>query len=223
MAFSRERVRVAKAMYQSTIFGVEVDLNLRVRISVESNKFWKSVRNSGLSYTVVLGYQSSKDRISLYRGAEVLEEASLLSLASFRKSQYFGGGFVWFRARTQECERTFSKKFKQPQTYIFATSYHRPSMWQSLRKSDFSILHTYCRYLQQSALKFLANPTKWRPKTLTRSITNKRHVKPPSGRVVKYQWNTWNRTRFKAQIKRVDWRLTQFDWSYLDRPRPFCL
>ena len=53
MAFSRERVRVAKAMYQSTIFGVEVDLNLRVRIFVKGHKFWKSVRNSGLSYTVV--------------------------------------------------------------------------------------------------------------------------------------------------------------------------
>ena len=39
MAFSRNKVKVAKAMYQSTIFGVEVDPNLKVRISVEGHKF----------------------------------------------------------------------------------------------------------------------------------------------------------------------------------------
>ena len=38
MTFSRDTVKVAKAMYQSTIFGVEVDPNLKVQISVESHK-----------------------------------------------------------------------------------------------------------------------------------------------------------------------------------------
>ena len=35
MAFSRNKVKVAKAMYQSTIFSVEVDPNLKV----EGHKF----------------------------------------------------------------------------------------------------------------------------------------------------------------------------------------
>ena len=46
-------------------------------------------------------------------------------------------------------------KSKRPETYIFRTSSPKALFWQILRKSDFSILHTLSRFLQQTALKAL--------------------------------------------------------------------
>ena len=42
---------------------------------------------------------------------------------------------------------------QRPESYIFRNSLLRSSFWQSLEKSDFSILYTLCRSLQKTALK----------------------------------------------------------------------